>query len=108
MAKTAYICGPITGLPNNNKRAFEIAEQKWEKLGFEVINPHDLCASIVIEHQGTAAELWQKCMKRDISIMVRCDVVVLLDGWSNSRGATIERNLAQQLGIDCILDSSVS
>jgi hypothetical protein len=107
MAKTAYLCGPITGLPNNNKEAFEKAFQKWGKLGYFVINPHDLCEGLVSTHKGTAEELWRNCMKRDISIMVRCDAVVLLDGWNNSRGATIERNLAQQLGIDCILDSSV-
>lgn len=105
--RIVYICGPITGRPNNNKEAFALASEKWRKIGYEVINPHELCEDIVSQHDGTAEELWQACMKRDISWMVGCDIVVLLKGWNESRGATMERTIAQQLGIQCVIDASV-
>lgn len=107
MKNRVYLCGPITGLPNNNREAFSNAYDKWTKLGHQVINPHVLCEDLVRAHKGTPEELWQKCMKRDIAWMVECDTVVLLDGWNNSRGANMERSIAQQLGIECILDSQV-
>jgi hypothetical protein len=98
-----YLCGPITGLPDNNKPAFLDAQRKLVAIGFTVFNPHNLCEDIVANHHGTSEELWQACMKRDIPWMLKCDLVILLPGWSVSRGASIERALAQQVGIPTVL-----
>lgn len=101
-----YLCGPISGLPDGNRQAFENARkailERYPNQGdriTSVINPHDTCATIVATHTGSEEELWRKCMRQDIKVMLDCDAVVMLDGWQNSRGATLERSIAQQLGI---------
>jgi hypothetical protein len=99
MTKKVYICGPISGLPDGNKEAFKNAEDWLRRLGMFPINPHVLCIDIVRSHKGTDAELWTKCMKRDISFMLDCDYVVLLPGWHKSRGAIVEINTASAVGI---------
>ena len=38
-------------------------------------------------------------MRRDIKVMVDCDVIVLLPGWGRSRGALLERQIAIALGL---------
>ncbi len=94
-----YICGPISGLPDNNKPAFEAAANLINSNYFQAINPHVLCIDIVHSHKGTPEELWTKCMKRDITYMLDCDFVVLLPGWHKSRGAMVEINTAAAVGI---------
>jgi hypothetical protein len=103
--KRIYLCGPITGLPLDNRPAFDKAvadvtikfKETYQQV--EVINPHVTCADIVRQHKGTPKHLWEKCMKADITEMLKCDMVVLLPGWQNSRGATLERTIAMNLGI---------
>jgi hypothetical protein len=38
-------------------------------------------------------------MKICIQAMIYCDAVLLLDDWTQSKGATIESELAEKLGI---------
>lgn len=102
LGKRVYICGPISGLPDGNKPAFEAADKMIREHGFHPINPHVLCLDIVRSHQGTEQDLWTKCMKRDITYMLDCDFVVLLNGWHKSRGAMVEINTASAVGIPCI------
>lgn len=35
----------------------------------------------------------------DLAIIERCDAVYMLDGWENSKGATLEKNHAEKHGI---------
>lgn len=98
-----YICGPITGIPNWNRPAFNEASERLITSGFAIpVNPHDICAYIVAYHRGPEELLWQKCMKADIAELLTCDGIALLPGWQNSKGANIERTLALQLGIQCL------
>lgn len=97
-----YICGPITGKPNNNVEAFERAQQQLLRMGHYAINPHLVCRNIVKLHKGTERELWVKCMKRDIEEMLKADAVVVLDGWKDSKGANIEMYIAHSLDIPVI------
>lgn len=92
-----YICGPITNMPDFNRPLFAKVEQALIDNNFGPINPHNLCTHHVKELQGE--ELWQACMKTVIAELVKCDVLLLLPDWQNSRGAKIERNLANDLGI---------
>lgn len=42
---------------------------------------------------------WNEAMKYDIREMLRCDGVVLLANWDDSKGACIEARLAADLGM---------
>ncbi len=86
-----YLSGPITNIPALNKPAFSAAAIYLRAAGFEVINPHDLAPS---------TSSWRAAMRACIAELARsADIVLMLDGWADSRGATIERQLAENLGI---------
>jgi len=42
---------------------------------------------------------WETAMRRSIEALLNCDEVCLLPDWRDSKGATIERNLAIDIGI---------
>lgn len=99
-----YISGPITGIENYNKEAFDKAAEAVRKHScikhqFVAVNPHDLD---LVDHWPTDLqhdELWVWCMKRDIKYLCDCDAVVLLPGWELSRGARMEVYVASKFGL---------
>lgn len=94
---TIYICGPITNIPDGNKHLFNHVQKFYEKEGFRVINPHELCADI----QGDQFEIWPKCMSRCVNALCSDEVkiMVVLPGSENSRGASLEMQIADALKI---------
>lgn len=92
--KTAYISGPMTGLPDLNKEEFIKAEATLRREGYEVVNPHTLPAP--------AHDKWEAYMKNDIKYLMDCDVVAVLKDWDDSRGARLEVQIAHALGIEII------
>lgn len=94
MKRRAYIAGPMTGLPQHNYPAFLSAEADVAAAGFVVINP--------AKNGLPASAPWDQHMRRDIAMLVTCDVIVMLPGWSDSRGATLENLIARRLGMKVI------
>lgn len=92
--KRVYIAGPMTGLPEFNHPAFHIAAQIWRELGYEVENP--------AENPPPACDSWAAWMRLALAQLLRCDAIVLLTGWQQSRGAQIEHRLARELGLHVI------
>lgn len=88
--KRVYICGPITGKPDDNKPAFLGAQRVIDVLGYHAINPHDICKDIEPKE-------WAACMKADLKVMVDCDYIVVLKGWDGSKGAQLEVKIAREL-----------
>jgi hypothetical protein len=94
MSRRAYIAGPMSGLPQHNYPAFLSAEATVAAAGFVPINP---------AKNGLPADApWERHMRRDIGLLVTCDVIVMLPGWSQSRGATLENKIARTLGMKVI------
>ena len=95
MKPTLYISGAISNMPDLNRTKFFNATRKLRDLGYIVINPHELCHDLPPEE-------WQQCMRRCIIKMMEADILVLLDDWQQSTGATLEFNIARALGIRTI------
>lgn len=89
-----YIAGPMTGLPDLNFPAFNMAAQILRGQGHTVVNPAEL--------NGDPGLSWQECMRTDIRELVTCDSIVLLPNWIRSRGARLEFHIASELGIGAI------
>ena len=89
---TIYISGPMTGMPHLNFPAFHTAARQLRFLGHTVVNPAEL--------NPDPGKSWHECMRADIVALMTCDGVALLTGWENSRGATIEQDLAARLGME--------
>ena len=85
----------IAGLPlHEAKERFFNAAIELDKAGYIPINPFN-------NGLGELAT-WNDHMKADLKLMLDCDMVYLLPDWMDSKGATIEKNLAEALGIKCI------
>lgn len=103
-----YIAGPMTGYVDLNFPAFHAKAKEQRALGYEVINPaeinggaDELVACAVMSKEELQVH-WQKCMRNDIAGLLTCERIVMLDGWENSRGATLEHHIAKSLGFEVL------
>lgn len=87
-----YISGPMSSRPDMNRAEFIKAQELLEKLNFVVVNPLFINPK---EDQGKRII----CLKRDIKALIDCDFIYMLDGWEKSRGATLEKMVADGLEI---------
>ena len=86
-----YISGAITDQPDLNKPEFRRVENILKAMGHSPTNPHNL--------RHGKDDSWHTCMKRCINALMKCDAFVMLEGWESSRGAQIEKRLADDLGL---------
>ncbi|MEM5371338.1 DUF4406 domain-containing protein [Paraburkholderia azotifigens] len=94
-----YISGPMTGLPDSNKPAFNAEAARLREMGFEVVNP----AEVDLGPKAT----WFQYMRADLKLMLDCDAIALLPGWMKSRGAAIEHWIARALGFQVFTARSI-
>ena len=106
-----YISGPMTGLPNNNRAAFDAAARRLSVVGHFVINPHDLTPifgtadeiadSFAAHYAGDKASgsLAQCVLDADLAALRSCETIYLLKGWENSRGTKMELAEALRLNL---------
>ena len=89
---TAYLAGPMTGLPQFNYGQFHCAAADLRERGLTVVNPAEL-------FDGDTGHDRKHYIREGIRALLDCDQLVLLPGWINSRGALLELSIAQQIGL---------
>ena len=89
-----YLSGKITGMETEAKYVFAAAEEKLKKEypDSKIINPMKLDHS---QHDKS----WEAYMKVCIIALCQCDMIAMLPNWQDSKGATLELDLATQLNI---------
>jgi hypothetical protein len=85
-----YLSGPMTGLPDYNRPAFNEAAKELRSHGFTVWNPAE-------EFDATTIYPRKIYLRKDIEALLKCDAIVMLDGWENSAGAKLELDIAKEL-----------
>lgn len=85
-----YLSGPMSGLPDLNKPAFNAMASKLRRAGYAVINPAELDAK-------ESCDSWEACLQRDIRALTRCEAIATLPGWKRSRGANLEIYIGKAL-----------
>ena len=86
-----YLSGPMTGIDDYNFPAFHEAAARLRKQGFTVFNPAE-------SFDGKQDLDWTTYMKHDYEAILNCGAVMLIDGWRNSLGATLEVLFALSVG----------
>jgi hypothetical protein len=88
-----YISGKITGLDIKDAEAkFEAAENYVRELGYIPVNPMKLLPY--------APELtWHDYMAEDIKHLLKCDAILMLPCWTDSKGAKLEYAIADHLDL---------
>jgi hypothetical protein len=90
-----YISGQITGLQENEViEKFGKAEQELSEQGYEVVNP----LKTTIPYNAP----WKTHIAIDIILLLGCDAIYLLPDWIYSKGATLEKKIAEQAGKEII------
>jgi len=90
-----YISGPISGKPNQNRESFLNAEIALLESGHEVENPiHNPYPTFLPDK----LEAWQYQMRKAMAQLAKCDSILMLDGWEDSKGANTELYIAKLLG----------
>jgi len=88
---TWYLSGPMSGIDEHNFPAFVYAKTQMELRGHIVVSPHET-------DLGDAVGEWVEFLRADLIRMMRCQGIVLLRGWSKSRGSRLELSVAMALG----------
>lgn len=94
-----YIAGKITGLVYEDAlRAFAGAADELRRCGHEPVNP---MAEIerILGGRATKDPNWKACMSYVLPILMRCDAIYLLETWKDSKGARLEKHIAEELGM---------
>jgi len=91
-----YISGPITGVPDHAEK-FKAAFVALVKQGHIPVNPATLGEAL--KYKLGREPTWTECMREDIKAMMDCDAICMLDGWNRSKGARVEKELAEELEI---------
>jgi hypothetical protein len=90
-----YISGQITGLPFGRVQTkFAAAERILTEQGYEVVNP--------LNNGIPYNAPYEVHMAMDIILLIGCQAIYLLPDWASSRGATIEKKIAELTGIQII------
>jgi Domain of unknown function (DUF4406) len=92
---SVYIAGPMTGLPEFNFPAFAAVARELRAQGCDVVSPHEISiqADPSLAHGADAKLPYEFYLRNSPG----CDEVVLLPGWERSKGACLEREIAQAL-----------
>ena len=114
----AYIAGPMRGMYRYNYAGFSRVEKLLTDHGIEAINPHTL------DKEQTKFDItalpdntdWEKLpanldlkdvVKRDLSALIECDIIVMLNNWQYSIGALAEENVARWANIPRTFEADI-
>jgi urease alpha subunit len=98
--KTVYISGQITGLPiEEAKKNFRVVEKDIIEAGMKPVNPFKVSTF-------TPNKTWKDYMIDDIEALIRCDYIYMAKGWKKSKGALLEKIIAESLDIKFYFISS--
>lgn len=88
-----YISGPITG-DKAYRQKFRAAAEQLKARGYNVVNPAELDDVLPVESMT-----WSQILDHCLDLLGRCDAVVVLPGWEESRWCNREVGYAQGVGM---------
>ncbi len=95
-----YIAGKISGLEYGLAYAkFADAAIFLRSIGHEPVNPMEVNGL----DGGGNEHPWSEYMRRDIPVLLSCDGIFLLPCWVDSKGARLEKHIADELGMTIVL-----
>lgn len=87
-----YISLPISGYTIDHEEARCVfATGVLNAKGHEAVNPLDVCGAIGDEMDYAA------CMGRHIEALLRCDAILLVEGWKDSKGCNFRAQSCRNL-----------
>lgn len=108
--KKIYIAGPMRGYADWNFPAFDYAAEQLKEEDWHVLSPTDIdrlyegWGDVPPEGLDPGEEDFKRFIRRDLDILLEFspengDGVYMLKGWAYSKGAILEKALAEFLGL---------
>ena len=95
-----YIAGPMTGHEHFNYAAFYDAYDRLHREGFRIASPaHDADGKRINPPIPGYEDDYRVYLRYGIEKLLDCDLIFLLPGWEGSRGARLEKQIADAMGI---------
>ena len=91
-----YIAGRISGIAKYEAK-FEERAKILKASGYEIVSPIVVAEhlAMVLGREPSYAEI----MRADLKELLRCDGISLLDNWKSSKGARLEKKVAEICGL---------
>ncbi|MCL2093811.1 MAG: DUF4406 domain-containing protein [Treponema sp.] len=109
---TIYVSGAITGMPQDNKHAFNnacsqikrIAKKHGLQTTVKTINPIKIGKQVrtYFEKYHQRDPEWADYMRSCIKKLCGADCAYFLPDWAGSDGASLERHIVKRLGMPCL------
>lgn len=91
-----YLSGPMSGKPNSNFPLFQRAAKILRERGFYIVSPVELDEQ---ENTVRIEYAWGHYIGRDVTVLIdKCDGIIMLPDWAQSKGARIELFVAITCG----------
>lgn len=91
--RTVYICGPVSGLEESRVR------ENFSRAEASVRDSERIPVSPLNNGLGWDAP-WEDHVRASLAMMLKCDSVLALPGWEESRGCKLEITVAKELGME--------
>lgn len=92
-----YISGPISGRDLTERReTFAATAAKLQALGYDVCNP--------MENGLPENATTNQHMRRDIEMLMCCDTIYMMKGWTHSKGCQVELEVATAIGLPVMFE----
>lgn len=92
MSLVYYLAGPMSGKPGYNYKAFEEHAAHYRGQNFTVHSPHEIA-------NGDTSKEYTWYIREGLKLLLECNAMILLPGWQDSRGATLEEGVAHAAGM---------
>lgn len=96
--QTVYLSGPMTGLADFNRAAFDMRAEAFRAQGYMVLNPADLS-----RRAGTDRP-YMFYLKRALRMMLEADVVYVFGTIRHSRGVQTELRVAREVNMPVVFE----
>lgn len=98
---TIYLAGPMRGYPLFNFPAFDTARNALRAAGFAVICPAEMDRERGFDPatDDASAEFMAATARRDLAAISRVDAIIVLPGFTGSRGVRAELAAARWIGM---------
>ena len=104
---TVYVAGPMRGYEDFNFGAFDAAAHRLRMDGWTVLSPaeHDRDGGFDETLNSLDGFDLAAAFRWDVEAILQADAIYLLNGWQESVGATLERSIAETIGIAVLYES---
>lgn len=87
-----YLAGPMSGIEAYNFPMFEKVVNHLRETGLNIDSPHEIDHGETDENRGSLP--YKTYIMAAVRMLMECDAIIVLPGWSDSEGARFEMRAA--------------